>query len=216
MLSFIAKKRIQFECFRRDDSLWDIEATLLDFKPYAYDDRERGALPPEHPIHDFTLRVTLGDDLVVRDVECLMRHTPFHFCGGAIEPMRAVIGLSISAGWRREIDRRLSGVAGCSHLRELLYAVATPAFQAISTFREQFAPEVELPKGADGMPFFLGKCHSWALNSPVVERFYPQFFASETKSDSPQPAVSEKLTKGTLVCDSVAICTERPNEESRK
>ena len=55
-----------------------------------------------------------------------------------------------------------------TELRELLFAMATAAFQTRSA---SFAP----PK--DGTPpMHLGKCLAWDFNGPVVERLYPMFF----------------------------------------
>jgi hypothetical protein len=34
-------------------------------------------------------------------------------------------------GWRQAIDRTIGGVQGCTHLRELLFNMATAAFQTI-------------------------------------------------------------------------------------
>lgn len=186
-------RRIEFECYRREDGLWDIDASLLDWKPFAYSDRERGQLPPGHPIHNMKLRITIDNDLLVQSVDCDLRDVPFAFCSGASEPLAAIVGSRIGSGWRRSVDQCLGGAPSCTHLRELLYAVATPAFQAISAYREQFEPGAKLPVSRDGRPFFLGGCHSWALDSPVVRRFYPEHYADSGHDSAIAPA--KKLTK---------------------
>ena len=57
---------------------------------------------------------------------------------------------------------------GCTHLRELLFNLATAAFQTMSS---SFAPP------ADGRPpMHLGQCKAWAFDGPVVEKVYPMFF----------------------------------------
>ena len=70
----------------------------------------------------------------------------------------------------------MGGVSGCTHVRYLILALANTAFQTISSFREQFMPELGAPKADDGKnPFFLNQCRSWAVMGEVVARHFPRF-----------------------------------------
>ena len=163
--------------FLRDDGLWDIEGELRDVKSYGYDDRERGVLAPGMPMHLMRARLTIDDDMVVREVHTDMAEIPFRHCSGATVGAPALVGASLGPGWRRAVDAAMKGVKGCSHMRELMYAMATTAFQTVSCYREQFVPAVGAPRQADGKaPFFLDQCHSWAATSPVVARYFPLYF----------------------------------------
>ncbi len=55
--------------YRREDGLWDIEGHLVDTKTYAFDNRFRGEVAPGMPVHEMWLRVTVDDDLRIKDVE---------------------------------------------------------------------------------------------------------------------------------------------------
>lgn len=169
--------------FLRDDGLWDIEGELRDIKTYTYADRERGSLPAGRPMHGMKVRITVDNDLVVRDVHAAMTDIPFRYCDGAIRNIEGLIGATIGAGWRQSVNKCMPGVEGCSHFRELLYAVATVAFQTISAYREQYMQELGAPKktGTDA-PFFLDQCRSWDLGSPVVMKFMPQFYKKDRGS----------------------------------
>ena len=97
-----------------------------------------------------------------------MPSTPHGECGQAADPMQKMVGHTIGPGWRVTIEKNLGGVKGCTHLRELLFNMATAAFQSRSA---SFAPP------ADGSPpMHLGKCLAWDFNGPVVEKVYPMFF----------------------------------------
>ena len=166
--------------FLRDDGLWDLEGELLDVKTYTYDDRERGDLPPGKPMHHMRVRLTVDNDLVLKEIVTNMAEIPFTHCAGATGSAPSLVGATLGPGWRRAVDSGMKGVKGCSHIRELLYAVATTAFQTISSYREQFMKELGAPKsGAGEAPFFLDQCHSWASTSPVVARFLPKHFRKE-------------------------------------
>lgn len=161
----------------RDDGMFDIEAELVDHKPFVYKDRERGEMRPGAPIHLIRVRVTVDNDLIVRDIACEMPEIPFGYCRGALGSVPSLVAVSVGPGWRRAVDDRMRGRKGCTHLRELLYCVGTVVFQAISPYREQFMSEIGAPKGGDdGLPFFLDQCYSWSTGSPVVQEYFPVHF----------------------------------------
>lgn len=173
----IHTRQIVSRGYVRDDGLFDVEADLIDHKPYVYKDRERGELPPGAPIHEMRVRVTVDNDLVVREIACEMAEVPFRYCKGALEGVPSLVSESVGSGWRKAVDARMRGRKGCTHLRELLYCVGTVVFQTISPYREQFMSDVGAPKaGRDGLPFFVDQCYSWSTESPVVERYFPMHF----------------------------------------
>ena len=94
-------------------------------------------------------------------------------------------GLRMGAGWRKLINEHVGGTAGCTHLREMLFNMATAAFQTLPSGQWQ---RREL-RGEDHPPmqepaFFLNQCHSWAYDSPTVQRSYPMFY----RPKAPEPA----------------------------
>lgn len=167
-------RSVQFNGYLRDDGLWDIEAELKDTKSYTSPGYERGELPPGEPVHQIFVRVAIDNDMVIHEAAFEMRAIPFAHCGGAAADPESFIGLTLGRGWRKAVDERMKGTLGCSHLRELMYSVATAAFQTITSYRETNMPELGAPTGPDGKPFYLNQCRSWALDSPVVKRLYPE------------------------------------------
>ena len=170
----IHNRRLEFRCFHRDDGLWDIEATLLDTKPYVVR-RKHGQHEAGEPIHRMKVCLTINDDMIVQDIAAVMENTPYAECVSAVEPMRAVIGLTMGAGWRRAVDGVLGGIVGCTHMRELLYNAATVAYQSLPSHRAHLTKTSE--HGSDlSPPPHLDKCKSWAIDGPVVKRELPQFY----------------------------------------
>ena len=168
-------RSVSFRGYAREDGLWDIEAEMKDVPAYAQNTAERGTLPPHTAVHDMTIRVTLDDNLTIREISSAMSSSPFAECPRAVDPMQNMVGATMGSGWRLAVENALGGTRGCAHLRELLFNMATAAHQSILTYRAQNAP-AGLPPAMDGMPpAHLGKCMSWDLDGPVVKRYYPLF-----------------------------------------
>ena len=166
-------RQVRYQGFRRADGLWDIEGHLCDTKPHAFDIPGERTWAPDEPIHNMHIRVTVDDQLVVRDLVVAMDGVPHGECPSAQAPMQNMVGHSMRSGWRRAIDEHLGKAKGCTHLRELLFNMATAAFQTVSASFKQTQ--------ADVPPAHLGGCLSWGFESPLVQRQYPMFFKWQPK-----------------------------------
>jgi hypothetical protein len=164
-----------FRGYRRDDGLWDIEAELLDTKTKLLPIPGDNAIPAGEPLHGMTIRATINDHFVVQAISVTMDATPHRECPQSMASMQSMVGCTMSRGWRQAIERNLGGVCGCAHLRELLFNMATAAFQSLSH---------ELPNhNPNQPPPFFGKCTTWDFNGPVVARVYPQFAVQPVKDE---------------------------------
>ncbi len=174
------RRTVIYQSYRRSDGLWDIEAELRDEKAEPFHDMERGLLQPGTPIHDMAARVTIDDDMVVRAVEIDMRATPFSLCGDSAGACQSLVGAKLGERWRQTLNKHLGGAKGCTHLREILFGVATVAMQTLwAHYREQALRAGEQPERGEQRPLFVGSCYSWAVNRSVVARYLPQFYERE-------------------------------------
>jgi hypothetical protein len=171
-------RNIRFEGFLREDDLWDIDCELSDTKADAIHMRERGMLPPGEPVHLLRVRLTVDDGFTIRAVQTAAVNAPFGECQSAAnEPMQKLVGLTMGPGWRKKIDGAIGGVAGCTHLRELVFNAATAAFQMIPHHRALQRGHKDDSATADGKPpFYMGQCMTWAFDGPVVQRLAPHFY----------------------------------------
>jgi Protein of unknown function (DUF2889) len=166
-------RRIEYRGYLRDDGLWDIEGELKDSKTEAVPLGYRGMLQANEAVHGMKLRVTIDDQMVIHDVAAAMPDTPYLECRPAIDPIRAVIGLQMGAGWKKKIEEAIGGLRGCTHIRELLSGAATAAYQTVYPYRSQHSGL----KGSQitQAPKHLNQCKAWDLKGPVVLRYFPQF-----------------------------------------
>lgn len=181
-------RTVVYTGFDREDGLWDIEAELTDIKPYGFKVSTERPFPPQEPIHGLKIRVTLDSQMVVQEIATSMDVIPHAECSGAPHAMHELVGSAMGPGWRKAIHERMGGTQGCTHLRELLFNMATVAYQTLPSgkwHRIETAglphPEVTRP------PFYLGQCHTWALDSPTVQRAYPMFYKPKVTDDNGKP-----------------------------
>jgi len=171
------RRSVECNGFLRDDGLWEVEARLVDTKPFIQAaDRYRGELKPGDAVHDIRLRLAVDDAMKVHEAEATMAETPYPTCIEVEPVLQRLVGESIGKGWREVVRRKIGRLEGCTHLSELLGPAVTTLFQTMSYGKE--------PEGRDSLddqrhsgerPFFIGGCHSWRTDGPIVAEKFPQF-----------------------------------------
>ena len=165
-------RAIECKGYEREDGLWDIEAQLVDTKTYFHSRRNGGReRQPGEPVHHMWLRLTIDLDLVIREAEAATDSGPYAQCGAITPNFKALAGVKIGPGWRREISSRLGGVKGCTHLVELLGPLGTTAYQATGRAREAR----NTGKPITRKPYQLNSCHVYKDDSPATLERWPQF-----------------------------------------
>jgi len=167
-------RRVECRGYRRKDGLWDVEGHMTDVKTYDFHNTERGDVAAGTPVHEMWVRITVDDDLLIHHAEASTEYAPFSICAQAAPAMEKLEGIRIGADWRREINRRVGGTLGCTHLRELLGPIATAAYQTIVPIKAK-----ENPAPAGKRPKLLGTCHAYAPDSPVVKRLWPDYYRGD-------------------------------------
>jgi hypothetical protein len=171
-------RTIAMNGYRRDDGLFDIEGELQDDKHQHWPSWERGVQPPQQPVHHMRLRLTLDEFYSVRAVAAALPAIPFNECRGTLPPLDSLVGATVSRGWRKAVEAALGGTAGCTHVRELLMAMGTVAYQTLAgeqrrtAFEALPSPLAQLPAPTAPLPHW-GRCVSWAFEGDVVRRVAP-------------------------------------------
>jgi len=164
-------RTITLRGYRREDGLYEIEGHLCDTKTY---DRTSNGIHRKacDPIHEMTLRITIGTDFVIRDVLAQSRVVPYPGHCDTIGPdYGKLIGMTIGVGFMRQMRDLLGGVNGCTHLTELIGGVATAAFQTM-------CEEINNSRSPT-RPFQLDGCHALRTDGATVAEFYPQWVQGE-------------------------------------
>lgn len=159
--------------YSREDGLWDIEAHMVDTKPFDVSEPRNGQ--PKlagQPLHEMKIRITINADMLIHEAEAVTIHAPFNLCVVPPTVFPKLKGLSIKKGWKAGIAEVMGGAKGCTHLRELLNSLATVSYQTVAGAPDYFA---KMDKG-EVEPFYIGSCHVYEEGSPVVKRLYPDYY----------------------------------------
>lgn len=162
--------------YRRADGLWDIEGRLTDSKTYDFPNEYRGHIHAGEALHDMWLRLTIDEDFKVHDIEAAIDGSPYAICPNISPNFKRMIGATIGPGWRREIRQRVGGVQGCTHLVEMLGALATVAYQTLYPVR--VAKKKEDPSAT--RPGLIDSCHAYRGDGEIVKSNWPDFYTGDT------------------------------------
>lgn len=159
--------------YQRSDGRFDIEAHLVDTKSYSFPNEDRGEIPAGEPLHEMWLRLTVDENLVIEASEAVTEHGPYAICPAAAPNFARLAGLRIGRGFLKAAAERVGGVAGCTHLRELLQQMGTTAIQTLYSVRIE---QEEAEDAAGRAPRMLNSCYAYAADGPVVRRRWPKFY----------------------------------------
>ncbi|HVO15928.1 MAG TPA: DUF2889 domain-containing protein [Alphaproteobacteria bacterium] len=163
-------RRVTCRGYRRKDGLWDIEGHIVDNKTYSFENEWRGTVTPDMAVHEMWLRITIDDDMTIRDAVAATEAGPFRICPDIAPNFKKLVGLRIGPGWRKSVQARVGGVEGCTHLVELLGPMATTAFQT------QVIKRRNEPRKPGVRPRLLNSCHALGESSEVVKKEWPEFY----------------------------------------
>ena len=181
-------RRVTYQGYEREDGLWDMEAELHDSKAHDMPSfRRQGVRLAGDPIHHMWLRVTIDRQLVVHAIEAAMDAHPLQDCPQARPALQGMVGACMARGWRQAIAQHLGGVASCTHLREVLFNMATAAFQTL--------PAAFGGGDPDTPPRHLGQCTGWDFEGNGVKEYFPQFYGrgeANTQPSTPHNPTGKK------------------------
>ena len=172
---------IDMRAFARDDGLFDVEARLVDRKPFAFlRIAKPEPTPAGLPLHDLSIRLTVDRDYVVRGLEAASDVTPFDLCREAERTLLVLVGERITSGWTSKVKSALRGAASCTHLMEMLIPMATTAFQGIRGLAKEGKTSID----TSTTPVNLDSCYAYARNREVVKLYWPQHYHPPESSKS--------------------------------
>jgi hypothetical protein len=172
-------RTIVIEGFAREDGLWDIEGRMIDEKTYGFPNRDRGRIEAGEPVHDMRVRLTIDADLRIQRVEASTDASPYRICADIAPNYGKLEGAVIGPGWRAKIKEAVGGREGCTHISELLVAMATAAYQTLFSERaKRNADHPPLPSSSK-RPSWINSCYALREEGEVVRREWPQWAAKD-------------------------------------
>jgi hypothetical protein len=168
-------RTVIIEGFAREDGLWDIEGRMTDVKTYGFPNRDRGRVEAGEPVHDMRVRLTIDVEFRIHRVEASTDASPYRICPEIAPGYKKLEGAVIGPGWRKKIREAMGGREGCTHISELLVAMATGAYQTLFAERaKRNADQPPLP-AKEGRPGWINSCYALREEGEVVRREWPQW-----------------------------------------
>lgn len=176
-------RAITLHGYRRTDGLYDVDAEITDTKTYGFDnsDRPGGRIEAGEKLHCMVARITFDEELLIHAAEAATEYGPFASCPGGAASFAKLAGLPIRAGFLRAANERMRGVAGCTHLRELLQQMATVAYQTMYPMRRKREDAATAPQ----TPRLLNSCFAYASDGPAVKKRWPHAYTGPHATPPP-------------------------------
>lgn len=160
--------------YRRSDGLYDIEGQMQDISaegtemPFVI--VEAGGR-----IHDMLIVMTVDAGQVIHRVEARTSVGPTPFCAQINAAYARLAGIRIGAGFRAAVKARVGGVAGCTHLTELLGPLATTALQTLMADARARRPWRVVKEDTTPLakPWIVDTCHAYRTGGDGVDVIWP-------------------------------------------
>lgn len=160
-------RQVVCQGFRRSDGLYEFEGRLLDRKTHDLNLLFK-RVPAGQPVHQMRIVLVVDQDWQVRDAHASSDAAPTPYCGEIAAAYECLRGLKIGRGFRRELLRRLGGERGCTHLTDLVEALATTIFQTLMTLRHDGRQGPGEAPEDNPLLRVLGTCHAYRQDGPAV------------------------------------------------
>ena len=164
-------RNISMNGYKRDDGLWEVEGILHDTKAYEFSLVDRGVIEQGEFLHRMTLTLVFDDEFIIRQVYASMHDTPYQDCSGAEPQYEKLMGLQIKKGWMNEAKTLLGRTSSCTHLTEMLPALATAAIQTVRGFKLNFDPNYAM--GSEERNAVRNTCHGFREGGRAQRLLWP-------------------------------------------
>ena len=126
---------------------------------------------PEGVIHHMAIRLLVNcSNLLIEDVDVDLISVPREVCRETIDCLAPIKGLTITKGFTLKVKKLAGGNKGCTHLVELLQAMAPAVFQGVGAHRSQKPSAFDSDQTKKIVQYLTNTCHGWREDGPFVER----------------------------------------------
>ncbi|RJF98532.1 DUF2889 domain-containing protein [Noviherbaspirillum saxi] len=162
---FAHRRTIDCQSARREDGLWELQATLHDFKGTPFPTATGGKVMPGEALHHMQLTLVFNDALTIQTAQTRLFSGPAPDCHHVDTSYDALIGMTLGPGFSRQAQERFGGIRGCTHMNELLPIATTVAIQTVLAKRMEGGTAV-LKAYA---PAFVNQCYTWRSDGPAIQ-----------------------------------------------
>jgi hypothetical protein len=127
---------------------------------------------PSGVIHHLAIRLLVNcSNLLIEDIDVDMISVPRKVCRESIDCLALIKGLTITKGFTSKVKKLAGGNKGCTHLVELLLAMAPAVFQGFGAHQSQKPSDIDPDQAKMISQFLVNTCRAWREDGPFVEMF---------------------------------------------
>jgi hypothetical protein len=131
-----------------------------------------GQTLPSGVIHHMAIRLLVNcSNLLIEDIDVDMISVPRKVCRESIDCLALIKGLTITKGFTSKVKKLAGGNKGCTHLVELLLAMAPAVFQGFGAHQSQKPSDIDPDQAKMISQFLVNTCRAWREDGPFVEMF---------------------------------------------
>ena len=129
-----------------------------------------GGKYPSGVIHHMSIQLLVNSsNFMIEDIAADLLTVPHEPCWETAQCLAPIKGLTVTKGFTAKVKKLVGGKTGCTHLVELILAMAPAVFQGIAAYRAPKSPGI-YPAGARmTLKHLVNSCHAWREDSPYVE-----------------------------------------------
>ncbi len=121
-------------------------------------------------IHHMAIRLLVNcSNLLIEDINVDLISVPREMCRETIDCLASIKGLSITKGFTSKVKKMVGGKKGCTHLVELLLAMAPAAIQGFAAHQSQKPSNFDPDRAKMIFHFLVNTCHTWREDGPFAE-----------------------------------------------
>ena len=127
---------------------------------------------PSGVIHHMAIRLIVNcSNLLIEDIDVDLISVPREVCRETINCLAPIKGLTITKGFTAKVKKLAGGKKGCTHLVELILAMAPAAVQGFAAYQSKNRVVFDPDRAKMILEFLVNTCRAWRDDGPFVEMF---------------------------------------------
>ena len=164
-------RKIEVTTYDYDEQRMIVEGSLKDDR-FQESHAVTGEKFPSGVIHHMAIRLLVNcSTLLIEDIDVDLISIPREACRETIGCLAPIKGLTITKGFTAKVKKLAGGKRGCTHLVELILAMAPAAIQGYATYQSRKQAVFDPDRAKMILQFLVNTCHAWREDGPFVEMF---------------------------------------------
>ena len=164
-------RKIEVTTYDYDEQRMIVEGSLKDDR-FQESHAITGEKFPSGVIHHMAIRLLVNcSTLLIEDIDVDLISIPREACRETIGCLAPIKGLTITKGFTAKVKKLAGGKRGCTHLVELILAMAPAAIQGYATYQSRKQAVFDPDRAKMILQFLVNTCHAWREDGPFVEMF---------------------------------------------